>query len=95
MLRAMDEKKKMKKEGKEGRKEGSVFFLDEMESVGKGLWTFGRGARMEAVFQEVRTGDLSLFPSWLRFSPRPISRSRCTRRTRHKSLINHRERMGL
>lgn len=28
---------------------------------------FGRGARMEAVFQEVRTGDRSLFPSLLTF----------------------------
>lgn len=78
-----------KKKIKEGRKEA---FSSWKKRWSRLVRDFGRGARMEAVFQEVRTGEIGVssiagYVSW----PRPISRTRCTR---HKSLINHRERMG-
>lgn len=81
----MDSRKKENK----GRKEA---FSSWKKRWSRLVRDFGRGARMEAVFQEVRTGEIGVssiagYVSW----PRPISRTRCTR---HKSLINHRERMG-
>lgn len=54
-----------KKENKR-RKEGSVFFLEEeMESVGKGLWT--RSTYGGRVSRSKNRRDRSLFHCWLRF----------------------------